>query len=264
MQIVIDRQRISEIVSLRAALFSLLLVLAGIGFLFLSANCEGWHWPICESVFREAGAFCLVTFILALWWEVIGRRSFTDELLSKIGMARDLELAGITTVAMDFRDSRIDWKDMFSSSSRLDVWIAYGSTWRNYHLAEIEEFLRQEGNLLQIAVPDLNDTRILQTLAERFSEDPARLQAKIQETIREFRGLANGPGKVRIYLAKSVPLFTFYRFSNSAVIAFYNHRKGRLSVPTLVCRKEGTLYQYIGEEFAFLASGEPLAPETAV
>jgi len=179
-------------------------------------------------------------------------------------MARNLEDAGIKIVAMDFRDTRIDWKAMFSSSTRLDLWIAYGSTWRHSHLSEIEQFLKDKGNLLQIALPDPNDERVIRTLADRFSEEPAKLEAKIKETIKEFQNLAAGEGKVRIFLASSVPLFTFYRFNNTAVLAFYNHRKGRMSVPTFVCTKEGTLYQYIAEEFAFLTSGEPLATEPIV
>ena len=254
----------SEALTLRAVILSLLLILAGIAALYYSAEFEEYHWLIRASIFRELGAFFLVTFILCLWWEVFGRRSFNDEILNKIGMARNLEVAGITTVAMDFRDSRIDWKTMFSSSTRLDIWIAYGTTWRNSHLPEIEQFLKNKENLIQIAIPNPNDQRIVQTLAHRFGMEPAQLEVKIRETIREFQSLTVGEGKVRIYLASSVPLFTFYRFNNSAVVAFYNHRKGRMSVPTFVCTKEGTLYQYIAEEFAFLSSGEPIATESTV
>jgi hypothetical protein len=263
----IDRKKIAEVVLQRAVIFSLILMLVGLTLLYLSTKFEEWQWPIRTTLTREFGAFCLVSFILGLWWDFIGRRSFADEILSKVGMSRDLELAGITTVAMDFRDSRIDWRSMFSTSTRLDIWMSYGSTWRNSHLSEIEQFLQVKGNLLQVAVPNPDDARMMDTLAERFSEDATALQGKVKQTIRDFQSLATGAtgrGKVKIYLASSVPLFTFYRFNNLAILAFYNHRKGRSPVPTLVCRKEGTLYQYIVEEFAHLASGGPIATEPTV
>lgn len=99
-----------------------------------------------------------------------GRRAFTDELLDKIGMARNLATAGVTLIAMEFRDTRIDWASMFATSNRLDMWLAYGSTWRNSHRHEIEEFLTHKENLLRIALPNPDDAKVIQTLADRLGK----------------------------------------------------------------------------------------------
>jgi hypothetical protein len=45
-----------------------------------------------------------------------------------------------------------------------------------------------------------------------------------------------------------MPLFSFYRFNNKAVFALYNHRAGRLPVPTFVCEEGGFLFRYLTDE----------------
>jgi len=63
-------------------------------------------------------------------------------------------------------------------------------------------------------------------------------------------------GELEIYFSAIVPVFTFYRFNNKAVFALYNHRVGKLPVPTVICDNEGFLFHYITAEFEGILADE--------
>jgi ribosomal protein S24E len=220
----------------------------GIFFLFCSQFSEEWHHPIRAVVLREVGVLLFVTAVLTLTWELIGKRSFTDEILSKANMSRDLADAGILVVVPNFRDSRIPWDELFKNSNRLDIWVSYASTWRNTHAQAIEKLLSRKDARVRVVLPNPNDDRVVQELALRYEKSKEVLKGQIEEAITAFQRIGSN-GSVEIYLSKTVPLYTFYLFTNKAVVALYNHRKGRIPVPTLVCDEDGFLFKYVEEEF---------------
>jgi hypothetical protein len=44
------------------------------------------------------------------------------------------------------------------------------------------------------------------------------------------------------------PVFSCYRFDRSAILTLYSHTRGRASVPTIVCRDGGNLYDFVRDE----------------
>ena len=59
-----------------------------------------------------------------------------------------------------------------------------------------------------------------------------------------------------IWLVKRTPFFSWYRIDARTVIfAFYAHR-GKTSVPSVVCRRGGHLFDFADAEFSFLLSPE--------
>jgi hypothetical protein len=254
-----QKSEAQESTTLMAILVGAGFVVLGIACLWISAYTEENHYLKTASVLREMGAFALIGSALGLWWEIVGKRKYTDELFAKIGMARHLVSAGVGTITMSFNDDQIDWTNLFGQSSTLDIWVAYANTWRNKNIDKIRALLARNDSKIRIILPDPDDENLMAQLAARFSKDADGLRDNILETVNEFRALAVEPAKLEIHFAPKSPLFTFYVFNNFAVLAFYNHRDGKLSVPTFVCNHEGTLYQYLSNEFAGLRVGARLA-----
>lgn len=248
---------LSEIVNRRVQLLSILIALIGVGLLFASTPVGNAQYHKSAALLEESGAALFIAGVLAVVWELAGKRAFANEILAKANMARDLADAGIDTVVDSFRDPRVNWNDLFKNACRLDIYVAYGATWRSTQLEPIEKLLSDKEGKLRIVLPDPGDDFVIETLAKRFTMSTADITRTIHEARTFFQHRKDAAkGTVEIYLSKIIPVFTFYRFNNKAVLALYNHRLGKLPVPTIVCDEEGFLFDYITQEFEGILGDE--------
>lgn len=163
-------------------------------------------------------------------------------------MSRDSATAGIIAITEDFKDQRIPWNDLFKNSNKLDLWVSYASTWRNQYLPQLTA-MSNRGASIRVILPDPADDQNLQVLAKRFDMKDSDLKGKIEEAIHSWEGLRAHGGAIEICLSKVTPLFSVYIFNTRAVIAFYNHRKGRIPVPTFICDEDGFMFKYLSKEW---------------
>ena len=71
----------------------------------------------------------------------------------------------------------------------------------------------------------------------------------INEAINDFKKLKeNSNIKLELRLLKEAPLYSLYRFDDKIIFATFTHRNNA-SVPTFICKKDGTLYNYFSNEF---------------
>jgi hypothetical protein len=295
-----NQKLLRERVNYRILLLLVPLAAAGAGFLFWSQFAEGWQHPIRAVVLREIGVFLFVTGALTILWDVIGKRAFTDEILAKANMSRDLADAGIEVFTGDFKDQRIDWPELFKCGNRLDLFVSYASTWRNNHLSYIEKFLARKGAHIRVILSDPDNEELLGVLSTRFGKEKAFLKQQIEESIKfwqdrnsdsnsakdskdvpgtatvpdnkkdaidgtapvaEAKDTAEHKNQVEVYLTDIAPFFTFYLFNTKAVAAFYNHRRGRIPVPAFVCDEDGYMFRYLTAEFeGILGNAKPAKP----
>src|SRR5579864_1112419 len=99
-----DEVRIlKERVDLRIRLWSIGIGLAGLVSVFYSTRLDekGHHWT--GALLQEGGAALFIAGVLAMVWELGGKRAFADEILAKANMARDLAEAGLDTMADSFK-----------------------------------------------------------------------------------------------------------------------------------------------------------------
>lgn len=248
---------LTERVTLRVQLLSIVVALAGLILLYFSTPVDHAGYHKSGALLEETGAALFIAGILAVIWELRGKRAFADEILAKANMARDLAEAGVDSVVANFRDPRVNWINLFKNACRLDIFIAFGTTWRNTQAERIEELLSDKDAKLRIVLPDPDDTHIVDSLATRFRMTKENVKRTIEEARAFFQHRKEkAKGTVEIYFSGIVPVFSFYRFNNKAVFALYNHRVGKEPVPTVICDNEGFLYKYITAEFeGILADG---------
>lgn len=153
-------------------------------------------------------------------------------------------------VTDSFKHERIQWDLLFKNACRLDVFISYGHTWRNTQLERIDELLSDATARLRVMLPDPDHKETMDILASRFNMSVEDVQREIRDAKAFFEHRKKkSAGTVEIYYTRITPLFSFYRFNNKVVFALYNHREGRLPVPTFVCDREGFLFDYFTDEF---------------
>lgn len=260
-----DLRLLTERVNLRIRLLSL--VFAAVGLIIMSISLPVGHGGYHKSatLLEESGAALFISGILAVLWELAGKRAFADEILAKANMSRDLADAGIDVAAYSFKDKRIDWDELFKSACRLDIFVAYGHTWRNTQSEHIDTLLSDADSKLRIILPDLESEEVVKSLSVRFEMEPDTVKQEIGEAIKFFeRRKKKAKGSIEIYLTRVMPLFTFYRFNSKVVFALYNHRAGQQAVPSFVCDKEGFLFKFFSDEFEGIIGDprtKPIEPE---
>jgi len=250
----------SERVTLRLILTALGIVVIGVLLLALSASeWLGNKSRVCQTVIQQLGGLLFVTAAITLIWEVFGKRAFLDEILAKAQVSRDVEFSGLMKVTDSFHTD-IDWSRYIEHASKIDIFFAYGSTWRGSHDQELKRAAQRAEVRLRVVLPDPKDEQTVGELARRFGYTTEKLRSLVEEAANYFRSLraasAGHGSEISVWFLPAAPTFTFYRFDHIGIIAMYTHRQERVGVPTFVFEQGGTLYDYMRKEFEAMIAGE--------
>ena len=238
-----------EKANLRTILLAIVLGAFGLALVYGSQPIDSYGYHKTGSIVRELGVLLFASVALAVLWDLAGKRAFADEILAKANMSRDLADAGIDVVVRSFQDKRIPWEDLFKNACKLDIFVSYAHTWRNTNLERIDSMLSDSDAKIRVVLPDPDDAEIVKGLATRYESKPEDVVREITAAKAFFEHRkSKAKGKIEIYFVRMLSLFSFYRFNNKVVFALYNHRTGRLPVPTFVADEDGFLFKYFTEE----------------
>lgn len=225
--------------------------LVGVYLLYLGGE-ETRFWKshaAWRTLFEQLGGLLIVTSGLSILWELLGKRAFAKEVLESTRMVTEIDSSGIKRITNQFYDESM-WEECFKGAEKLDIFVAYASTWRNRYISQLQELARKPKGRIRIYLTDPEDDATLATLAQRFSTSPESLKEKIRDTKEAFEALrVPDGGTVEVFYWTGDRVFTFYRFDSQAVLALYQHNRLRSpSLPTLVCENGGSVFQFIYDE----------------
>jgi hypothetical protein len=225
--------------------------LTGIALLYIGGlNREYWktHQGL-QALVNNLGALLVISVALSVVWELVGKRAFARELLETAKTAAEVEAAGLRRIVTDYLVEP-DWEDLFRSVHNLDIFVAYGQTWRNNNLGHLQRLAAQRDSRIHIYLPDPDDKEIISVLARRFGTTAVELVKRITDTKTDFEALrVPDRAAIEVFYYRGDRLFSFYIFDGTAVVTLYKHKPGRTPmVPTLICRSGGSLYGFIHSE----------------
>jgi hypothetical protein len=210
-------------------------------------------------VLNNLGDAIVVAFTLTTLWELFGKRAFTREILESARLTADVESAGITRVGVDYLQDP-EWEDLFLDTEKLDIFFAYGRTWRNTHRKYLNQLASRPQGRIRVVLPDPGDPETIRNLAQRFGMEDAELITNIKEACADFQNLEKPNGAhIEVYYRPGDALFTYYKLDKKAVVVLYSHKRQRVyQVPTMVCQSGGSLYEFLRTDFdAIIGQGSP-------
>ncbi len=221
----------------------------GIALLYVAGRADWWQGRLAaQTLVSQVGSLLVAAVALALLWEFVGKRKFAEEILEKVGIASDVDRAGIVRFTDQYLKD-VEWDAYFAGVQKLDIVVAYGRTWRQAQWDQLMSVAARPEARIRIILPDPADTQSLAVLADRFSRTPAKLRDDINEAAQDFMTLRRAGGAdVRLYWRRGDQVFSCYRLDSTAVITLYSHSRERRPVPTIVCRSGGTLYDFVRQE----------------
>jgi hypothetical protein len=224
---------------------------AGLALLYLGGTFSGFWARHAggQALINNLGAILVVSVALGAVWELMGKRSFAREVMERMGVSADLDTAGIEKIGTQWLQDA-DWIDLFKNVRDLDIFVAYGDTWRNAHLGQLQDVARRRGSRMRIYLADPDHEQTVDILASRFDLAPDELRRRIVRTKQQFETMGSlGDGDVSVYYFQGDRVFSFYRFDDRAVLTLYRHAKGRSAmIPTIVCQEGGSFYAFIQSE----------------
>lgn len=236
-----------ERTTLKVLVVAMFVAIAGFIILYISQKYLE-QFPTWKLVFQEIGGLLFITAAITLLWELYVKREFLEEVLMKAKISRDIETSGLIKITNSFHGD-IEWDRLITSSSKIDVFFAYGSTWRNSHIDALRTASSIRENRIRIILPDPECTNTIINLAERFNYTTENLIDRINEAKTFFNSLKKQNGAdIKIWFYKGTYVFTFYRFDKTVIIALYMHRQEKSGVPTFVCEQGGTLCDFVHKE----------------
>jgi hypothetical protein len=258
----VDRQKRAsrKLTQRESVIVALLSFGAGAFLLYVSGRDDWWSGSSgFQLLIGQLGSLLIATTGLSLLWEWRGRQALAQEVYEQARLAADIEGAGLIRVSTQYL-SDVDWRDYFAEVRHLDIFFAYGRTWRSAHFDKLQKVARQSGNRIRVVLPDPEDNDLVARLAARFAFSIEAVQAAIREAVEEFIHLKQPDGaEIRVYFHSGDPTFSYYRFDRRAVVTLYSHSHERRLVPTFVCATGGTLYDFLRQEFDDLVEqGQPL------
>ena len=241
-------------------LYAFIAIVVGIG-LFCLAEWS-WLWDWLASVINNIGGLVIATGVLAVGWELLGKRAFSEELIAKVQLRSDVVASGLQRVTDQYLED-VEWADLIKGSQKVDIVVHYANTWRRTHTKRLEAVAANNKARIRVFLPDPEDSETLATLQRRFNRPADDIRKDIQEAITEFKQMHNPDGAdLRIYVRAGDMVFSCYRFDARAVLALYSHsRERRSDVPTFVVGS-GSIWSFVYHEVqSILTQSRQIFPE---
>ncbi|HWY60509.1 MAG TPA: TIR domain-containing protein [Rhizomicrobium sp.] len=145
----------------------------------------------------------------------------------------------------------IDFRPLVAKAEELTCCFVHSRRWRENHGEAIAQRMHS-GQLkkLQLMLPNIRDEPFIRDLASRFDDEPS-IPGMLLDAFVWIKNLSDefGP-KVKISLFSKVPVYSFYRFQSSAVIAFYPLARVRRPSPTLIANSGDEVWDFISQDMA--------------
>ena len=237
-----------EIIKWRTLFLLALCVIGALAVLFAghALNPVSAFWG---SAVQSLAFLLFVPLMVTLIWDIHLRRALMHEFASQIGLNETIVGAGIAAVWPG--PDVADWQAFLKSASRkLDVFFAYGRTWRGRHEVVLRELLERQKELrLRVFLPDPNELEVLGAMAQRFDKNPQELAGRIREAAGDFLELANSfAGRVSVSYFPGQPTFCIYRTDTRIMVSLYTHGRTKVDTPIVEVRAPGQLYDFFSSE----------------
>lgn len=234
---------IEKLVTYKVAGLALIVALFGVALMFFSNTAFLADFPVWVATLNQLGGLLVTTGVLAVLWDLRGKRAFLQEVLDKAKLSSDVDAAGIERVTMNWKE--VPWDDFFSSAKHIEVFIAYGSSWRKNNWESIVKFAENEKHVLRMYLPNPEDDATMSILAQRYGYTPEKVQSYIEEASEDFARLAaDSKADIRVYYRSGDPTYTCYRFNEKFLVTLYANRRERGGVPTMLFDARGTFGEF--------------------
>jgi hypothetical protein len=188
-----------------------------------------------------------------VFWDLLGRRALTNELLVAAELSSDITTAGLKRIATRYLD--VEWDELIDGANHVDVFFAYARTWRATHATPLRHLVERGGTRLRVILPDRENAALMEALSAKFRYTVPELAGLIESAESDIDNLAQqaaASSTVELRRTSEFPVYTYYRFDRVSFVVFYSQAPGRVDVPAFECEQGGSLAGFFRGQFESL------------
>lgn len=154
--------------------------------------------------------------------------------------------------ALLFPDVMSLFPELINSAKEITTYFVHSRRWRENHHDELKEFLNRQSTKMTVFLPDLASAPLVEMLRLHFDDGPY-VPGFVGDAYRYYASFAKTfPKKVIIYLFKTYPTYSFYKFDRKIVYALYPLSTLRTAVPTFVSEHDGQFDEFFTRDLTEL------------
>lgn len=236
-----------QLLNRKTIIAALIFVIFGLALLFFSVVVRP-AWAI--ALLSQIGGLMLATGALSFYWELSARRELMAEVARVVNQNTGADRLGLIGMADDYKEDWL-WEGL-ASAKEIDVCFTQGSAWRRQHGQSLRDALRG-GAKIRVALPDPNDSRLMDTLSRGTGDCSESMARKIQEAAAFFQSLKDGhpEAEVQVSLVKHPIYCPMYRFDDDYVITPSPNRREKLA-KNIALKLRNPIHSQYSEDLARL------------
>lgn len=195
-----------------------IILLIGIGLLYIDEKFFNDNSPLISSVLNKASTAIIITGLFSLLNTIILRKNLINLIYNKIRLKQGIDEVGVIDLFTDIRD--IDFREYFKNCKKeIDILHVYGQTWTSNHEQAIVDALNKRKCKIRVIILS-EESPFIGGLASYYGYKEEKLKKKIQEvkTIwQHILGRVNNKSskkKLIVYQVNMLPAYALYRFDD--------------------------------------------------
>ncbi len=138
-------------------------------------------------------------------------------------------------------------------SKSINLFFIHSRSWREDNHNAIIDFLKRENSeKLTVFLPDFLNENLMNTFRDNFS-DGKYIPGLIEEAVNFFMILKDQfPEKVDVLLYSFYPVYSFYMFDDTTLMALYTTTDRKKNVPAILINNKSEYYRFVSDDYSRL------------
>jgi DNA-binding winged helix-turn-helix (wHTH) protein len=150
---------------------------------------------------------------------------------------------------------------LIEGATEITLFFIHSRRWRENHRESLLKFLGREGTKLSVFLPHLEDDDLFRQFDTHF-EDGRHIPNFILDAYQDFARLAlKFKNKVIIRRFNLYPVYSFYQFDGTLIVAMYPNTRANKGVPAFQFTEGGKFWDFVQDDVQRLSENSPLSEE---
>lgn len=264
-----DKTYLAKLNEHKVMIFALSSFLVGFVLLLVASKDYGQQtsFEYYRPVVRDLGSLIMTTGMISGVYELLMKRSFSEEILGKVNLSKDVSNSGLIQLTFNPKEMAggILWSDLILNSKRIDVFFVHGIGWRLNNEQFLIDAGKKKGVLMRFFLPNFNNDENLNQISLRYNKSKGTLKKDIITSAKQFSELKKGTkANIEVRLTDFAPPHSMYCFDDIAIIAFSSSGNRKTFVPHFIGTSKTagpSIFSFVDHEFEELINKSVLVTD---
>lgn len=188
------------------------------------------------------------------------RRGYTFEALvshcidaSQIHADTDIQKHGL------FSEFHLFFPSAIQNANEITLFFIHSRRWRENHRDALKKFLQREKSKLSVFLPEIENKNMVSLFKEHFEDGP-HIESFVLDAYQDFARLSfEYKNKVSIRAFDLYPVYSFYKFDGTVILALYPNTNSKKDVPTFQFNEQSKYWAFVMDDIQRLTKKQPIS-----